>query len=916
MGGGGSNGGCSCFPTIPGVPSGPALNQVLIGSYIKNIHVYPQCGRLIRMGYAPLAIVIDFLYPMNAGTFTLNRTFTTGGISITPAGFISGFQFTSGSFDATDTELTLWINTSQMGYDDSGKYHPQVLYTLVYNGGLQTQSGIPLNTSVCFLGICINISGIYSFEAVGSLGGIATIKGYEYGERFGAVSGLTVLAISGIIGGIATFWGWLNGVQTTSQIAVPDADYMNVPPHYPFTTNFYETLLTPVETVLEQKDSSGNFAPVDGSAYVGYNNIMFGDWISTFTTLLPYTYFWPGAEPFSYTIASANGLDIDTIYKLTYPTVKCDMPSGLEGNQDLMGDPVGAAVPIPNCTPSFGNSCISYYPADQSVTFHTSPIRIDNPQSDNVNIPTITAPFSVYGVGTSDIASVTITSPSNDILATNVTVGSTTNGIGFTTTGIVPFTTPGTQTLVTTGYNVTGTSRGSDFVTINYQPAMKTVPFLCEDYQDCSGQPNCIMKQPCQYLNNAIGPISALDAVLNSLLSSCNNGTYTLGGTVCPNIFNNIAYNVSGGIVSVVWDNNPLHKALKQVSTPIGSMFSSPILPFYYQYTHGSDFTSDTGGYPCDRGFTVVTYIPACNPLSNPWPCVPQIQEYPSPWCNLWYNGGYLPYMEIQKVADKQIPTIKGGFDITGYVRLTFDLGNATIIPNYAQVTTNSNGSISVSIDMDKISGPINLSLDAAYPCNCNIVDWQLSCDTCWQNLVQMPIDYFYISHPWLKFKLEPYIDAKTHQLQFSTDSVDGGSDFATDDTTTIASICSALLNVLPTGLSGGFTPECETAFTLIFPTIIANNLKANAIKISNAIVKPLKDYGYEMSQGIPQDLCPTQTINGITYPYSLSSGGPAFYQYGELSYAPSTLDRVFLNGIDTTKNNSCINLMYTTGIY
>ncbi|MCL4478718.1 MAG: hypothetical protein M1381_06420 [Deltaproteobacteria bacterium] len=475
------------------------------------------------MGNGPLAIIIDFLQPVNPSTFQLNKTFTSGGIGITPSAIISGLQFTAGSFDSTNTELTLWINTSQMGVDQkTGVYYPQVLYTLYYTSGLKTATGNTLSEALCLQ----SLIPLYGFEAVGSMNGVATVSGYEYGQEFGAISAIAPLVAIGI----GTIWDWINGIPSNPGSSVPDASYLEVPPHYPFTTNFNNTLVTPVEVTLEEKDIYGNFGAVDGSQYSGYNNIMFGDWISTFTTLLPYTPYWPGLETFSYTVASATGFDIDTVYKLTYPTLQCNMPSGHVGDQDLMGDPLGYASPIPNCTPSFGNPCYSPIPADQSITFHTSPIRIDNLQSDNVDIPTITAPFTVTGIGTLDIASVGITTTNGEVNI-GAQVSQTSTGIYFTSNGGLSFKCPGDKTIVATGYNVTGTSRGSDFVTINYQPVPATQPYVCSDLSQ------------------------TLSDIFSKIKSSC--GTWSLGFPLCPQL---LAHNMIGGAPSKwgVWSDNPL----------------------------------------------------------------------------------------------------------------------------------------------------------------------------------------------------------------------------------------------------------------------------------------------------------------------------------------------------------------------
>ncbi|MGC9027479.1 MAG: hypothetical protein ACP5JP_08095 [bacterium] len=563
-----SGGGCSCVPTT--LPP----NAVFISSYIKNVHLYPQCGRLIRISYNPLAVVIDFLAPINPTTLTSN-TFTI--IEASGGGVISGLGFSYSSFDSTNTQLTLWINTQQMANTN------QAVYFIAYTGGLQTQSGLQLAGS--------NNTIIYGFEGVWPYGKPPIINSYMYGKEFGAVNGAGIFLAGTILSTINAFWNWLNGIPTTPRLVIPDAGYLNVPPHYPFTTNFSRTLYLPVEFVFEQKDSNGNFSPVDGSKYTGYNNIMLGNWINSFTSFLPVDQGWPGLKPFSYTVASARGLDIDTIYKLTYPTVQCSVPGGYTGNQDLTGNPLESS---------------NYNAVDQVITFHTSSIRIDSPQSDNVNIPSVTKLNQITGETTSDVASVSITTTQIDPTTDNYELNKQNTLIllwpssplkKFLTINPIMFHFPGYKTIVTSAYDTNGVTVGTDFVTVNYQPPDATTtlsPVSC-----ILGQINGQLQQTANSIRSVMG--SQLDQIRDT-----RNGTPGLKERLMPAV--NLTSATYGFVpAQFVWDSNYASGGRLHISGHGTISMSNADFTVYLGYNY-PEFYNCGQIIPCSR--IAVAYTP------------------------------------------------------------------------------------------------------------------------------------------------------------------------------------------------------------------------------------------------------------------------------------------------------------------
>ncbi len=395
-------------------PSGsPPPNTEFISSYIKNISPYPQCSAVMQPRNNE-AIVITFISPVNTSTIALSEFSLVGAILYPPPESDTTGFFTSATFDASGTELTLWLSKSTVSS------YPYIEYLLNYSGGLQSASGTPLVAS----------GTLYTFWIVFPDGGPVVLSSYEYGNEFGAGS-----------------------AQFSDPYLV--SGYSHVPPHYPFTANFSRTLYPySLQFTFDEEDSKGNLVPVDTTKYTGYANIMLGDWKTTFTQLLSYPSTWPAVQPFSYTIASSPGLDINAKYQLTFPTVHCDMPSGLIGNRDYSGNPLMDA---------------NYNTADQVVVFQTSQVRIDSPQSDNVNIPIITSPFNISGSGTANVYNVWIHGIT-DNYNPGTYINRTTSGTStFGTTQPITPTKDGKHTYQVTGFDSSNYNLGSDIVTVDYE---------------------------------------------------------------------------------------------------------------------------------------------------------------------------------------------------------------------------------------------------------------------------------------------------------------------------------------------------------------------------------------------------------------------------------------------------------------
>ena len=403
----------TCTPT-----GSPPPNTEFISTYIKSISPYPQCSAVMQP-HNNEAIVITFISPVNTSTFALSEFSLVGAILYPPPESDTTGFFTSATFDASGTELTLWLSKSTVSL------YPYIEYLLNYSGGLQSASGTPLVAS----------GTLYTFWIVFPDGGPVVLSSYEYGNEFGAGS-----------------------AQFSDPYLV--SGYSHVPPHYPFTANFSRTLYPySLQFTFDEEDSKSNLVSVDTTKYRGYANIMLGDWKTTFPQILSYPSTWPALQPFSYTVASSLGLDINAKYQLTFPTVHCDMPSGLIGNRDFSGNPLMDA---------------NYNTADQVVVFQTSPIRIDNPVSDNVNIPTITSPFYIAGTGTANIATVTITASTYPNASLPVTVLPTSSGVKFASDDLNTYymAAPGLVTFIAKGYDSANNYLGSDVVEVNYQGSL------------------------------------------------------------------------------------------------------------------------------------------------------------------------------------------------------------------------------------------------------------------------------------------------------------------------------------------------------------------------------------------------------------------------------------------------------------
>ena len=460
--------------------------------------------------------------------------------------------------------------------------------------------------------------------------------------------------------------------------------------------------------------------------------------------------------------------------------------------------------------------------------------------------------------------------------------------------------------------------------------------------------------------------LSLLNTLLSTLLPLCNNGNYSIGGQICPSMVKDITEDNGTYELS---PSNPLYQAEQKINDNNLNNAIAVILQLYYDYTHGQT-TTDNQTYYCNQEFTTATWVnPNCAPdLIDPLDYECSIKVDPScrpstfvpgyylcpkgdpkvvytfngttinSGCQTYYNGGFVPFTELEKAAYTTIPTIgnannakpdptntfKAGVQIKGNIIIdsaTLDNSSSPII------TTNNNGSITISLIARQIN--VSMYIKTWWKNPCYSVDWSQGYPQCKAGWSDGPVWNMTpeIDVPWLTLKLEPYITT-SNILDFSTDSVDAAVQAVKIPQEQIDGLCTAIsaavgsaaIVVDPT-LPTDLYSACEGFFSqAILNPLIASNMKANAIKISNAVIGPLKEYGYMASQTLPQSLCPTDNKGTISQPilvpHSPSKGGPAFYHYGEFKYAPSKLDEIFLSSIENNQNNSCINLIFPSGIY